>query len=154
LEITGNPALTGFTAPKILWVRQHEPEVYARIAHILLPKDYIRYRLTGEFAIDCAEASGTFAGLICTAATGRLKYWINWPFHAPGCLKSSRGQPSPGVSLHPLQQVTGLAAGTIVSAAAATRPPERLALARYPGHCLPGIRHFGGRFCTHRAALH
>jgi xylulokinase len=59
LLITGNPALTGFTAPKILWVRKHEPEVYARIAHILLPKDYIRYLLTGELAIDCAEASGT-----------------------------------------------------------------------------------------------
>jgi xylulokinase len=59
LEITGNPALTGFTAPKILWIREHEPEIYRQIAGILLPKDYIRFLLTGARAIDCAEASGT-----------------------------------------------------------------------------------------------
>lgn len=59
LEITGNPALTGFTAPKILWIREHEPEIFKQIEGILLPKDYIRYLLTGERAIDCAEASGT-----------------------------------------------------------------------------------------------
>jgi xylulokinase len=59
IELTGNRALTGFTAPKILWVRRHEPEVYARIQRILLPKDYVRYRLTGEWAIDAADASGT-----------------------------------------------------------------------------------------------
>ena len=59
LEWTGNSALPGFTAPKILWVREHEPAIYARVAHILLPKDYIRYRLSGEFATDMAGASGT-----------------------------------------------------------------------------------------------
>ncbi|BAJ64517.1 xylulokinase [Anaerolinea thermophila] len=59
IQITGNDALTGFTAPKILWVREHEPEVYARVRHILLPKDYVRYRLTGEFAVDCADGAGT-----------------------------------------------------------------------------------------------
>ncbi|MCL2068942.1 MAG: FGGY family carbohydrate kinase, partial [Oscillospiraceae bacterium] len=48
IEITANPALTGFTAGKILWVRRHEPEIYARCRHILLPKDYLRYKLTGE----------------------------------------------------------------------------------------------------------
>lgn len=58
IELTGNRALTGFTAPKILWVREHEPEVYARCAHVLLPKDYIRYRLTGDYATDLADASG------------------------------------------------------------------------------------------------
>jgi xylulokinase len=58
LEITGNRALTGFTAPKILWVRKHEPEIYEKIAHILLPKDYIRFRLTGDFAVDKADGSG------------------------------------------------------------------------------------------------
>ncbi|HSJ54525.1 MAG TPA: FGGY family carbohydrate kinase, partial [Anaerolineae bacterium] len=50
LAITGNPALTGFTAPKILWVRDHEPDVYARARHVLLPKDYVRYRLSGAYA--------------------------------------------------------------------------------------------------------
>jgi xylulokinase len=58
LAITGNPVLPGFTAPKLVWVRKHEPEVYARIAHVLLPKDYIRYRLTGAFATDVSDASG------------------------------------------------------------------------------------------------
>ena len=59
LELTGNPILTGFTAPKLLWVQQHEPEVYAKIAHILLPKDYVRYCLTGEFFSEVSDASGT-----------------------------------------------------------------------------------------------
>jgi xylulokinase len=59
IELTGNRALTGFTAPKLLWLRTHEPETYARIRHVLLPKDYVRLRLTGEHAIDVADASGT-----------------------------------------------------------------------------------------------
>jgi xylulokinase len=59
IQITGNDALTGFTAPKILWVQEHEPEIWKRARHILLPKDYLRYRLTGEFASDRAGGSGT-----------------------------------------------------------------------------------------------
>lgn len=59
VEATGNDALTGFTAPKLLWVREHEPEAWARVAQVLLPKDYVRYRLTGELATDVADASGT-----------------------------------------------------------------------------------------------
>ena len=59
IELTGNRALTGFTAPKLLWVRRHEPELWARARHVLLPKDYVRLRLTGERVIDAAEASGT-----------------------------------------------------------------------------------------------
>jgi xylulokinase len=59
IELTGNRALTGFTAPKLLWLRKHEPEIYGRIAHIVLPKDYVRLRLEGELAIDAADASGT-----------------------------------------------------------------------------------------------
>jgi xylulokinase len=59
IELTGNRALTGFTAPKLLWLRRHEPETYARIRHVLLPKDYVRLRLTGELAVDVADASGT-----------------------------------------------------------------------------------------------
>ena len=59
IAITGNDALTGFTAPKVLWVRQNEPQVYARAAHILLPKDYVRYKLTGGFAMDVADGAGT-----------------------------------------------------------------------------------------------
>jgi xylulokinase len=59
IELTGNRALTGFTAPKLLWLRRHEPDVFGRIERILLPKDYVRLRLTGEHAIDVADASGT-----------------------------------------------------------------------------------------------
>ncbi len=60
LKITGNKALTGFTAPKILWVRKHEPEVYTQVGHILLPKDYVRFQLSGDFAVDKADGSGMF----------------------------------------------------------------------------------------------
>ncbi len=59
IRISGNDALTGFTAPKILWVRQHEPEIYDRARHVLLPKDYLRYKLTHEYAMDKADGSGT-----------------------------------------------------------------------------------------------
>jgi xylulokinase len=59
IELVANPALTGFTAPKILWVREHEPKVYDRTRHILLPKDYIRYRMTGDYATEVSDASGT-----------------------------------------------------------------------------------------------
>ncbi len=59
VRITGNDALTGFTAPKILWVKENEPEVYSRARQILLPKDYVRYKLTGDFATDKAGAGGT-----------------------------------------------------------------------------------------------
>jgi xylulokinase len=59
VRVTGNDALTGFTAPKILWVRKHEPDVYARARLVLLPKDYVRLRLTGEPAMDKADGSGT-----------------------------------------------------------------------------------------------
>jgi xylulokinase len=59
VALTGNRALPGFTAPKLLWLRRHEPDVYARIHRVVLPKDYVRLRLTGEWAIDAADASGT-----------------------------------------------------------------------------------------------
>jgi xylulokinase len=59
IELTCNPALPNFTLTKILWVREHEPEIFARIAHILCPKDYVRFRLSGVYAMDVQEASGT-----------------------------------------------------------------------------------------------
>jgi xylulokinase len=59
VRLTGNRALPGFTAPKLLWLRRHEPEIFGRVAHVLLPKDYVRLRLTGERATDVADASGT-----------------------------------------------------------------------------------------------
>jgi len=59
IQITGNVALTGFTAPKILWVKENEPAVFAKARHVLLPKDYIRYQLTGQYAMDKADGAGT-----------------------------------------------------------------------------------------------
>jgi xylulokinase len=59
VRITGNDAFPGFTAPKLLWVREHEPETYARVRQVLLPKDYVRFQLTGDYATDRAGAGGT-----------------------------------------------------------------------------------------------
>jgi len=59
LSYIANPVLTGFTLPKLLWVRDNEPEHYARVRKMLLPKDYVRFRLTGEFATEVSDASGT-----------------------------------------------------------------------------------------------
>src|SRR3982074_1866032 len=68
IELTGNRALPGFTAPKLVWLRNHELDTYRRIHHVLLPKDYVRLRMTGERAIDAADASGT---LVCDVARRR-----------------------------------------------------------------------------------
>jgi len=59
LELTSNTALTNFTLTKLLWVRTHEPEIWNRVRHVLLPKDYVRFQLSGEYATDVADASGT-----------------------------------------------------------------------------------------------
>ena len=59
IAITGNDALTGFTAPKLLWVRNHEPDVWSKIRHVLLPKDFVRYRMSGDLAVDRADGAGT-----------------------------------------------------------------------------------------------
>ena len=59
IRLVANPALTGFTAPKLLWVRKHEPRNWERVRQVLLPKDYVRYRLTGTFATEVSDASGT-----------------------------------------------------------------------------------------------
>ena len=59
ISISGNPALTGFQAPKIVWLRDEEPENYGRVSRVLLPKDYVRLRLTGEYATDASDAAGT-----------------------------------------------------------------------------------------------
>jgi len=59
IELVANPALTGFTAPKILWLRTHEPHHYEQLKQVLLPKDYVRFRLTGEYATEVSDASGT-----------------------------------------------------------------------------------------------
>ena len=113
VAITGNDALTGFTAPKILWVRENEPEVYARVAHILLPKDYVRYRLTGGFAVDCADGAGmilmdikkrTWSSEVLEALEIPLE-WLPQVFEGPQITGTITAEAA---------QLTGLKAGTPV----------------------------------------
>ncbi len=113
IQLTGNRALTGFTAPKILWVRKHEPEVYARIAHVLLPKDYIRFKLTGEHDTDLAGASGT---LLLDVAHRRWSEAVLRELDIPAAWlpRVHEGPEITGVVTGEAAQATGLKAGTPV----------------------------------------
>ncbi len=73
VELSGNLALAGFTAPKLMWMAEHEPELHARIAHVLLPKDYVRLRLCDMLATDVSDASGT--SLLDVAAVAGRRSW-------------------------------------------------------------------------------
>lgn len=116
-RITGNPALTGFQAPKILWLRDNEPAHYARLAHVLLPKDYIRYRLSGAFATDASDAAGTLLLDLTVrdwsdevlAALDIPRDWLPAVFESPDVAAEIS---TPGA------QRTGLAAGTPIAAGA------------------------------------
>jgi len=113
LRLTGNKALTGFTAPKILWVRKNEPEVYARIAHILLPKDYVRYRLTGDFAVDKADGAGMLLfDLERRDWSPEVLKALNIP--AAWLPKTYEGPEVTGVVSSAAAEITGLCAGTPV----------------------------------------
>lgn len=115
IEITGNDALTGFTAPKILWVRNHEPEIYARTTQMLLPKDYLRYRLTGEYATDKAGAGGT--GLVDLAARDWSTEILQGLEINPAFLPETHEGPTvTGQITARAARSTGLAAGTPVVA--------------------------------------
>ena len=111
LELTGNPVLPGFTAPKIVWVREHEPEVYQKAAKVLLPKDYVRYCLTGEFCSEVSDASGTSMFDVgrrewsdeMLAALDIPRHWLPEVTESP--IVSARLSPSAAAE-------TGLAAGT------------------------------------------
>ena len=117
IELTCNPALPNFTLTKLLWVREHQPEIFARIAHVLCPKDYVRYKLTGEFAMDMQEASGTllldvtnrrWSADMCELA-GIPMAWLPRLFEGPEiCAEINKAGAG----------VTGLAAGTPVAAGA------------------------------------
>ena len=113
IQITGNDALTGFTAPKILWVQENEPDIYARARHILLPKDYVRYRLTGEYAMDKADGSGTILFDL------RARNWSAEILQAleipPGWLPPTyEGPQVTGTVSRQAAEATGLAVGTPV----------------------------------------
>lgn len=117
IELTANPALPNFTLTKLLWVRNHEPEIFARIEHVLCPKDYIRYRLTRTYAMDVQEASGTLLLDVAhrrwssevARAAGIPESWLPQLFESPEvCAKISTEA----------AELTGLAAGTAVVAGA------------------------------------
>ena len=117
IELTCNPALPNFTLTKLLWVRDHQPEIFAKIAHVLCPKDYVRFRLTGEYAIDMQEASGTLLLDVTNRkwseevadATGIPMSWLPRLFEGPEvCAKISPEAAG----------ATGLPAGTPVVAGA------------------------------------
>ena len=121
IELSANPALTGFTAGKILWVRKHEPEVYEKAAHILLPKDYIRYKLTGEYATEVSDASGM--QLMDVAK----RTWSDEILEGLGIEKRLLGkmyesQDVTGEVHQEAAALTGLAAGTIVVGGAGDNP--------------------------------
>ncbi|HNF94768.1 MAG TPA: xylulokinase [Anaerolineales bacterium] len=115
IQITGNVALTGFTAPKILWVKENEPSVYARAKHVLLPKDYIRFCLTGEYAMDKADGAGTVLFDLkvrdwsdeVLAALGIPREWMPRTFE---------GTAFTGKVTEEAARLTGLKAGTPVAA--------------------------------------
>src|ERR1700743_3108708 len=117
IQLVANPALPNFTLTKLLWVRDHEPEIFARIAHVLCPKDYVRFRLTGVYAMDVQEASGTLLldvthrGWSSEVAriAGINEAWLPQLFESPEiCAK---------ISLE-AAETTGLVAGTPVVAGA------------------------------------
>ena len=117
IELTCNPALPNFTLTKLLWVKNHEPEIFAKTRHVMCPKDYVRYRLTGEFAIDVQEASGTLLLDVThrrwsrevAAAAGIDESWLPRVYESPEvCARVSEEAAG----------LTGLAAGTPVAAGA------------------------------------
>ena len=115
VQITGNDALTGFTAPKILWVETHEPQIYRRIRHVLLPKDYIRYKLTATYAMDKADGSGTMLFDL------RERTWSSQILNAlnisPGWLPETfEGHETTGEVTREAASSTGLRQGTPVVA--------------------------------------
>lgn len=113
IALTGNRALTGFTAPKILWVRHHEPEVYARIAHVLLPEDYVRFKLTGDYATNLADAAGM---LLLDVAHRRWSETVLQELDIPRAWMPAlyEGPEVTGVVSAEAAQITGLKAGTPV----------------------------------------
>jgi xylulokinase len=134
IEITGNDALTGFTAPKLLWVKENEPEVFAKTRHILLPKDYVRYRLAGVFAIDRADAAGTILLDIKTRdwspemldALGIPLEWLP---------KTYEGPEITGTISSEAARLTGLKAGTPVIAGGGDQAAQAVGV----GAVQPGI---------------
>ena len=115
IAISGNDALTGFTAPKLVWVRDHEPDIWRQVAHVLLPKDFVRLRLTGAHAVDVADGAGTLLFDLAArtwspelvGALGIDAAWLPAVFEGPAITGSVTAAAA---------EVTGLRAGTPVVA--------------------------------------
>ena len=153
IQISGNVALTGFTAPKILWVRQNEPEVYAKVRHILLPKDYVRYKLTGEFGMDASDGAGTVLFDLkqrtwspeILSALGIDPVWMPPIFEGP----AFTGQISPAAA-----SATGLKAGTPVAAGGGDQAAQAVGVgAVEPGVVALTVGTSGVVFATTPSAL-
>jgi xylulokinase len=113
LESIANPVLTGFTLPKLLWVRDHEPHHFERLRKLLLPKDYVRFCLTGEFATDVSDASGT---ALLDVVHRRWSFDMMDALHLDRDILPSVHESTAitGVISTQAAQLTGLAAGTPV----------------------------------------
>ncbi|HMN59105.1 MAG TPA: xylulokinase [Anaerolinea sp.] len=134
IQLTGNDALTGFTAPKILWVQENEPEVYARVRHILLPKDYVRYRLTGAFAIDRADGAGTILmDIKARDWSGEMLEALNIPL--AWLPKTFEGPEITGEVTAEAARLTGLKPGTPVAAGGGDQAAQAVGV----GAVSPGI---------------
>ncbi|CAN5767966.1 xylulokinase [soil metagenome] len=115
VAITGNDALTGFTAPKLVWVRRHEPAAWQRIAHVLLPKDYLRLCLTGEYAMDKADGAGTLL-FDLAARDWSAEVAQALEVEAAWLAPTFEGPEATGLITPAAAEATGLAAGTPVVA--------------------------------------
>jgi xylulokinase len=153
IQTTGNVALTGFTAPKILWVAENEPEVYARAKHVLLPKDYIRFRLTGEYEMDKADGSGTILFNLekrdwsaeILAALGIPAEWMPPTYEGP----EFTGRIAPEAAI-----ATGLKAGTPVVAGGGDQAAQAVGVgAVEPGVVALTVGTSGVVFATTPSAL-
>jgi xylulokinase len=134
IQITGNVALTGFTAPKILWVKENEPEIYAKARHVLLPKDFVRYKLTGDFALDKADGSGT------VLLDLKERDWSDYVLSALGIPRSwmpllYEGPQITGHLTSAAAEATGLNAGTPVMAGGGDQAAQAVGV----GAVEPGI---------------
>jgi xylulokinase len=163
IQLTGNRALTGFTAPKLLWLRTHEPDAYARIRHVLLPKDYVRFRRTGEHAIDVADASGT---LLFDVANRRWsdevldalevrREWLPRSYESTeiaGAGDQAAGALGVGIDRPgPLSVVLGTS-GVVFAALEAYRPEPEARLHTFC-HAVPGTWHAMGVMLSAAGAL-
>jgi len=134
IQITGNDALTGFTAPKVLWVRNHEPRVFARSRHILLPKDYVRYRLTGDYATDKVGAAGTIL-FDLAARDWSAEVLVALDIPAAWLPRTHEGPEVTGVVSAGAAAATGLRAGTPVVAGGGDQAAQAVGV----GAVEPGI---------------